>query len=227
MKKSILVIAAHPDDEVLGCGGAIAKYASEGSSIHVAFMSDGVFSREGDKDLKDKELLSRREAAKAALKVLGVESFSFNNFPDNKMDTIATIEVAKTIEGIIKKHQPEIIFTHHYGDVNVDHRKVHEATTVACRSQPLHPVKSILCFEIASSSEWQFSYTGNGFLPNYFIDISEFLSKKIESLSKYEYEMRKWPHSRSLKAVENLAHWRGSIVGVDAAEAFAVGRIIE
>ncbi len=227
MKKNILILAAHPDDEVLGCGGTIARYSAEGNFIHVAFLSDGVYSREDKKDIKDKELSLRREAAKSALKVLGVQSISFNNFPDNQMDTIATIEVAKTIEDLIKKHKPNVIFTHHFGDVNVDHKKVHEATVVACRSQPNHSVKSILCFEVPSSTEWQLAYSGKTFKPNYFIDISKFLSKKIESLSKYEYEMRNWPHPRSIKAIDHLAHFRGSTIGVDAAEAFAVGRIIE
>ena len=137
------------------------------------------------------------------------------------------LEVAKAVELLIAKHKPDTIFTHHFGDVNVDHRKVHEATVVACRSQPGHCVRSILCYEVASSTEWQFACAGKSFSPNFFVDISPFLVKKIKSLSKYEYEMRAWPHPRSIQAVEHLARWRGSIIGVDAAEAFMVGRIIE
>ena len=227
MKKNILILAAHPDDEVLGCGGTIAKYISQGHFIHVAFLADGIYSRGGAQDKLDLELSLRRDAARAALKILGVESVSFGDFPDNYMDTIATLEVAKAVELLISKHKPDTIFTHHFGDVNVDHRKVHEATVVACRSQPDHCVKSILCYEVASSTEWQFACTGKNFSPNFFVDISPFLVKKIKSLSKYEYEIRAWPHPRSIQAVEHLAHWRGAIIGVDAAEAFMVGRIIE
>lgn len=227
MKKNILILAAHPDDEVLGCGGAIAKYVNQGHFVHVAFLADGIYSRGGDKDKLDMELCKRRDAARAALGVLGVESVSFNDFPDNYMDTIATLEVAKVVEALISKHKPETIITHHFGDVNVDHRKVHEATVVACRSQPENCVKCVLCFEVASSTEWQFANTGKNFSPNFFVDISEFLSKKTQSLSKYDLEMRDWPHPRSIQAVEHLARWRGAIIGVDAAEAFTVGRIIE
>ena len=227
MKKNILVLAAHPDDEVLGCGGTIAKHSSDGDFVHVAFMSDGVSSRDGEQEALNNELESRRASANAALKILGVNSISFGDFPDNKMDLIATINVAKMIEQLIAEYEPQIIFTHHFGDVNVDHKKVHEATVVACRSQPNHPVKSILCYEVPSSTEWQLSDKYKEFNPNYFVDISSFMDKKILSLNEYEFEMRAWPHPRSIKAIRHLAHWRGSTSGLDSAEAFMVGRIIE
>ena len=227
MKRNILVLAAHPDDEVLGCGGAIARYISEGDFVHVAFISDGVFSREGDEDKQAEELKSRRDSALSALLVLGVNSVSFSDFPDNRLDTVATIEVAKVIENLITTHEPQIVFTHHSGDVNVDHRMVHDATVVACRAQPNHCVRAILCYEVASSTEWQLPGKNQDFCPNYYVDISLFLDQKIRSLGEYEFEMRAWPHPRSLKSIQHLAHWRGSSVGVDAAEAFMVGRIIE
>lgn len=227
MKKNILILAAHPDDEVLGCGGTIAKYLSQGHFIHVAFLADGISSRGGDKDQLVQELSLRRDAARNALNILGVESISFGDFPDNHMDKIATIDVAKQVELLIAQHKPDTVFTHHFGDVNVDHRKVYEATVVACRPQPNHCVKSILCYEVASSTEWQLASTGTNFSPNFFVDISSFLEKKMLSLSQYESEMRDWPHPRSFKAIEHLAHWRGAVIGVNAAEAFMVGRIIE
>ena len=227
MNRRVLVLAAHPDDEVLGCGGAIARYISEGDFVHVAFISDGVFSREGNEDKLAEELKSRRDSALAALNILGVESVSFSDFPDNRLDTVALIEIAKVVENLISTYQPQIVFTHHSGDVNVDHRMVHDATVVACRAQPNSCVRVILCYEVASSTEWQLSSNNQGFLPNYYVDITFFLDQKISSLGKYEFEMREWPHSRSLKSIQHLAHWRGSSVGVDAAEAFMVGRIIE
>ena len=193
----------------------------------MAFISDGVFSRQGDEDALAKELESRRSAAYSALSILGVTSISFGEFPDNRLDTVATIEVAQMIEALITEHQPKIVFTHHFGDVNVDHKMVHEATVVACRPQPNFCVKSILCYEVPSSTEWQLSGKRQEFCPNYFVDISSFLDQKIRSLSHYEFEMRASPHPRSLEAVRHLAHWRGATVGVDSAEAFMVGRIIE
>ena len=227
MKKNILILAAHPDDEVLGCGGTIAKYTSEGHFVHVAFISDGVSSRGGDIDEQTKELESRRDSSLTALNILGVTSVSFGDFPDNKMDTLATIEVAKVIEELIATHKPEIVFTHHFGDVNVDHQMIHQATVVACRPQPNHCVKTILCYEVSSSTEWQLPGKNFDFTPNYFIDISRFIDQKLLSLKEYEFEMRKWPHSRSIKSIEHLAHWRGSTIGVDSAESFMVGRILE
>jgi N-acetylglucosamine malate deacetylase 1 len=227
MKSNILVLAAHPDDEVLGCGGTIAKYTSKGDFVHVAFISDGVFSRNGDVNALAKELELRRSAAHSALSVLGVNSISFGEFPDNRLDTIATIEVAQMIEALIAKYQPQVVFTHHIGDVNVDHKKVHEATVVACRPQPSFCVKSILCYEVPSSTEWQMSGKRQEFCPNYFVDISPFLDKKICSLGHYEFEMRASPHPRSLDMIKHLAHWRGATIGVTSAEAFMVGRLIE
>tara|TARA_B110000977_G_scaffold201788_1_gene298648 strand:+ start:8721 stop:9407 length:687 start_codon:yes stop_codon:yes gene_type:complete len=228
MKKNILILAAHPDDEVLGCGGAIAKYSSEGYFIHVAFLADGVFSRRGDKNEQIAELESRRSSAEKALKILGVSSVSFNDFPDNRMDTIPIIDITQAIELLILSHSPQIIFTHHPGDVNIDHQRVYEATVVATRPQPGNSVETILCYEVVSSTEWQLPISGKSFNPNYFIDISgKFLDKKIKSLKEYEHEMRSWPHPRSIKGVECLAHWRGASVGLDSAEAFMVGRIIK
>ena len=221
------MLAAHPDDEVLGCGGTIAKYTSQGHFVHVAFLSDGVFSRQGERSILQQEFEVRKAAAQLALSELGVTSISFSEFPDNRLDTIATIEVAKIIESLVIEFKPEIVFTHHFGDVNVDHKMVHEATVVACRSQPDYCVKRILCYEVPSSTEWQFPGKGQDFCPNYFVEISSFLEQKLLSLDHYKFEMRASPHPRSLNSIVHLAHWRGAAVGVDSAEAFMVGRIIE
>lgn len=227
MSKNILVLAAHPDDEVLGCGGTIARFVSEGSFIHVAFLADGVSSRQGSARERENELQRRRSAARSALAILGVSSISFEDYPDNRMDTIAVIDIARNIEKLLEKYAPEIVLTHHFGDVNVDHVAVHKATVVACRPQPKCRVKKILLYEVASSTEWQIASVGKDFHPNYFCDISGFLDLKLASLNAYDEEMREWPHSRSVRAQEILAQWRGSTVGVCSAEAFMVGRIIE
>jgi LmbE family N-acetylglucosaminyl deacetylase len=224
MNKSTLIIVAHPDDEVLGCGGTIAKMTSEGVNVHVAFLADGVFSRESGQKDQNIELKHRRAAAQQACDMLGVKTVSFSDFPDNKMDVSPLLDIVKSVEELISKHQPSTLFTHHCGDVNIDHRRIHEAVVAACRPQKGHPVKKILTFEVASSTEWQLPYSAPSFLPNYFVDISRTLDKKMAALNSYAKELRPWPHPRSLKAVAHLAHWRGATVGVEAAEAFMLGR---
>lgn len=224
MAQSILILAAHPDDEVLGCGGTIAKLADEGANVHVAFLADGVFSRGGEQAAQQQELASRRAAAQKSCEILGVKSVSFGDFPDNRMDTIPLLDITQAVETLIAKHQPELVFTHHAGDVNIDHRRLHEAVVTACRPQHGHPVKTLLCFEVPSSTEWQLPGSAPAFMPNWFVDISATLMRKLTALEAYAEELRSWPHPRSLQGVEHLAHWRGATVGVEAAEAFVLGR---
>jgi LmbE family N-acetylglucosaminyl deacetylase len=224
MTQSVLILAAHPDDEVLGCGGTIAKLADEGASVHVAFLADGVFAREGDQSTQQHELASRRAAAQKACGILGVKSVSFGDFPDNRMDTVPLLEITQAVEALISKYQPKIVFTHHAGDVNIDHRRLHEAIVTACRPQRGHPVKTLLCFEVPSSTEWQLPGSAPTFTPNWFVDITTTLVRKLAALEAYAEELRTWPHPRSLQGIEHLAHWRGATVGVDAAEAFMLGR---
>lgn len=224
MHKSVLILAAHPDDEVLGCGGTIAKLAKDGAIIHVAFLADGVFSRSGDPAAQQAHLASRRMAAHKACDILGVKSVSFGEFPDNRMDTIALLDIIKPIETLVAQCQPDIVFVHHAGDVNVDHRRIHEAVGAACRPQSGHPVKTLLCFEVPSSTEWQLPGSALTFSPNWFVDISDTLGCKLAALEAYAAELRPWPHPRSRQGVEHLARWRGATVGVDAAEAFMLGR---
>lgn len=224
MSRSILILAAHPDDEVLGCGGTIAKLAAQGAIVHVAFLADGVFSRVGDTAAQQEELNVRRAAARKACDILGVKSISFGDFPDNRMDTVALLDITKAVEHLIAEHQPEMVFTHHAGDVNIDHRRMHEAVVTACRPQLGHPVKTLLSFEVPSSTEWQLPGSAPAFAPNWFVDVSDTLNRKLAALDAYAAELRDWPHPRSRQGVEHLARWRGAIVGVDAAEAFMLGR---
>jgi LmbE family N-acetylglucosaminyl deacetylase len=224
MHKMALIIAAHPDDEVLGCGGTIAKLAIEGVRIHVAFLCDGVSSRKGEPTAKKVELIRRRNAAKKACDILGVHSISFGDFPDNGLDTVPRLEVVRSLEGLITNYLPDLILTHHVGDVNVDHRLLHEAVVTACRPQNGHSVKTLLCFEVPSSTVWQLSGSAPIFAPNYFFDITSTLGVKLAALEAYDEELRPWPHPRSIKGVVHLAHWRGATVGVDAAEAYILGR---
>jgi len=224
MAKSILVLAAHPDDEALGCGGTIAKWSDEGAIVNVAFLADGVFSRARAECDQKIELDARRAAAQKACDILGVKSVFFGEFPDNRMDTIALLDIIKPVEALIGKYQPDTVFTHHAGDVNIDHQRIHEAVVTACRPQSGHPVKNLLCFEVPSSTEWQLPGSAPVFAPNWFEDISDTLDCKLAALDAYAAELRDWPHPRSRQAVEHLARWRGATVGVDAAEAFMLGR---
>lgn len=224
MSSSILVLAAHPDDEILGCGGTIAKLSDQGATVHVAFLADGVFSREDEVIAQQEELQARRSAAQQACDILGVKSVSFDKFPDNRMDTVALLDITKAMEKLIAEHRPETIFTHHAGDVNIDHRCIHEAAVTACRPQSGSPVKRLLSFEVPSSTEWQLPGSAPAFTPNWFVDISENLDIKLKALDVYATELRNWPHPRSARGIKHLAHWRGATVGVDAAEAFVLGR---
>ena len=225
---NILVVAAHPDDEVLGCGGTIAKYSQQGDIVHVIILAEGVTSRDTQRSLEKRqhELSALTQAAHQASEILGVASLTLHDFPDNRMDSCDLLDVVKVIEQAIDQYRPEIIFTHHNSDVNIDHRRIHEAVVIATRPIPGRVVNTLLFFEIASSTEWQTHGSASAFAPNWFVDISDTLSLKLKALEVYQSEMRPWPHARSITALEYLARWRGANVGVEAAEAFVLGRNI-
>ena len=222
--KTLLVIAAHPDDEVLGCGGTMACLAAKGAVVHVMFLADGIGSRTGTKI--QSEMDKRMTAARRACEVLGAQPPLFGDFPDNEMDITSRLAVTKKIETIIAQLAPDTILTHHAGDVNIDHRRIHDAVIAACRPQFDHPVRSLLFFEVASSTEWQTPGSAPAFLPDTFVEITNQLPQKQAALQAYAREMRAWPHPRSIEAIKYLAHWRGATVGVEAAEAFVSGRYI-
>lgn len=225
-EKNILVIAAHPDDEVLGCGGAIARHTDEGSHVHVLIMVEGATSRHESRDRTavKENLDGLNKSAHAAAEILGVETLRMEQFPDNRLDSVDRLDLIKVIEEEIDKHQPGIVYTHHIGDVNIDHRILHDSVIAACRPQPDSCVKELAFFEVPSSTEWQPPESAPAFLPNYFIEIEKYLDRKLEALRAYQSELREYPHPRSLEAVEYLARWRGATVGYTAAEAFILGR---
>jgi len=222
-----LVIAAHPDDEALGCGGAIARWTDEGHTVHVAFLTDGIGARGDAQEKAQAALLERRSATNQALQILGVSDVHFDDLPDNALDSVPLLAVTQRVEALIDRYQPHTVVTHHAGDLNVDHRIVHQAVMTACRPQAGHPVRRILCFEVPSSTEWQPPASGAPFEPNLFVDISATLGRKLDALRAYAMEMREWPHPRSIEGVEHLARWRGATVGVPAAEAFMLARQID
>lgn len=226
MTDAVAVIAAHPDDEVLGCGGTIARMAKEGRAVHVLLMADGESSRIGVDAMQiDPVCLAlRNDAAERACKILGCASVQLLDLPDNRLDSIDLLDVVQMIEKFIQGCRPKTILTHHAGDVNIDHRVVHDAVIAACRPQPGFFVKELLFFEVPSSTEWRPPGSGEVFNPNWFCDVSETLGIKMEALQAYREELREFPHPRSLIAVDALARWRGASAGFEAAEAFVLGR---
>lgn len=247
MFQTVLVIAAHPDDEVLGCGGTLAKLADDGAEIHLAFLADGVGARKTDPSFAPcdapldpansqlpsrvqaelTDLTQRRQAAEAAARLLGAASVHFDDLPDNRLDSLPLLDIVQRVEALIDRHRPATVFTHHAGDLNIDHRRVHQAVMTACRPQRGHPVRTLLCFEVPSSTEWQPPGSGAVFAPNWFVDISATLGRKLAALDAYAAELRDWPHPRSPQCVEHLARWRGATVGCAAAEAFVLARCLQ
>ena len=223
---NILVIAAHADDEVLGCGGTLAKYKDLGAKVNVAVLADGVSSRYADNTKYSDDLRMRNNASREANKILGVDKVLLGDFPDNRMDSLDLLDIVQHVEDLLNEFKPDLIFTHYSNDLNIDHRIVNQAVCTACRPQNNSSVKSLLFFEVPSSTEWQIN-SQEVFSPNYFVDVSNYMSKKIKALESYSMEMRDWPHPRSIKGATYLAKWRGATVGVDSAEAFVVGRIIK
>ena len=222
----VLVVAAHPDDEVLGCGGTIARHADLGHEVQVLIVAEGATSRQLQRDRLSAgdELSALAQSAKAAGSILGAAGVELLDLPDNRLDSLDRLDLIKHIEQRIDRYQPQVVYVHHAGDVNVDHRRLHEAVVTACRPTPGHGVKRLLSFEVASSSEWQPPGSAPAFQPNWFVDISDQWSRKREALVAYASEMRPWPHARSLEALEHQARWRGAQVGVEAAEAFCLLR---
>jgi len=224
----ILIVAAHPDDEVLGCGASIAKWSESGEEVYILIMAEGATSRDESRNVETKktELSALAKSAKDACKVLGAASVKLLACPDNRMDSLDLLDVVKLIETEIEQLSPHTVVTHHCGDVNIDHRIIHEAVTTACRPLPGSSVRRILAFEVPSSTEWQTSGSNAVFQPNWFEDVSKTLVRKMDALKYYEAEMRDWQHPRSFQAIEHLARWRGATVGCEAAEAFILLREI-
>lgn len=220
--QNILVVAAHSDDEALGCGGTIASLVAAGNNVHAAFLTDGVGSR-ADQTL-ELEAGRRRQAADAAGKILGISSAVHFDFPDNKLDSVPLLDVVQSVEQVINTIRPDVIYTHHADDLNIDHRICHQAVLTASRPQGGYAANAIYGFEVASSTEWAFS--SPTFDPRHFVEITDHLEIKLKALAAYHEEMRPSPHPRSTTSIEALARWRGATVGCGAAEAFSVIRQI-
>lgn len=226
MNGPLAVIAAHPDDEVLGCGGVIARMAGEGRPVHVAVLGEGATSRHDARLAESVEVDRLATQAQEAADILGASSLSLFGLPDNRFDSIDLLDIVKTIEGFLEDIRPSMVLCHHGGDVNVDHRRTFEAVLAATRRLPGSNIAMVAAFEVASSTDWAFQRTGTPFHPNLFVDVTGAMDKKLAAMSAYREEIRGFPHPRSLESLRAQAQRWGSTAGVEAAEAFEIVRLV-
>ncbi len=224
---NVLVLAAHPDDELLGCGGTAARLAREGHAVYMAILGEGITSRASTRAEGDAGAVDRlRGCSQRVADLLGVKELSLHGLPDNRFDSLPLLDVVKVVEGLIDRWRPSVVYTHHGGDLNVDHQVVSRAALTATRPIAGHSVKELYMFEIASSTEWAFQQLVPTFRPNVFVDIEETLPLKLQGMRMYESEAREFPHPRSEQALTAIAQRWGSVVGRKAAEAFEAVRLI-
>lgn len=215
----VLVVAAHPDDELLGQGATIARHTSNGDDCTIAIAADHTSAR------YDEATISRvRKCALAAAKHLGVDDVRFGGMPDQALDTKPILEITQWVEEISEEVRPEIVYIHHRGDINRDHQLLSEASLTAFRPYSAPYAKRILCFETPSATEWAGPFVETAFIPNVFIDVSDHLDAKLKAIAEYETELRPFPHPRSVNALRNRAHQWGSVIGAAAAEPFMLVR---
>lgn len=222
MKKSVLVVAAHPDDEVLGCGGTIARHAAAGDRVTILILGEGVTSRDRKRNptRRRRALASLRRSAQQAGRRLGAARVVQHRFPDNRFDGVELLELVKTVEAAAAEIKPAVVYTHHGGDLNLDHRLTHQAVLTAFRPLPGRPAPTLYAFPVPSSTEWGLA----PFAPTVFVDIAATLPAKLRALACYPGETAPFPHPRSPEAIRAQAMVWGSASGLPAAEAFALVR---
>ncbi|HPN32250.1 MAG TPA: PIG-L family deacetylase [bacterium] len=221
---NILVIAAHPDDEILGCGGTLALHCINGDDTRVLILSDVCTSREENEALAFEKRNAMNTQIESATEIIGIKKIYRENLIDNRFDKLELLDIVKSIEKYKNEFMPDIIYTHFSDDLNIDHRMTFEAVLTAYRAEPGKSSPDIYSFFIPSSTEW-----GNGrqqqiFNPNYFVDISKVIDNKIEAMKCYKSELKPYPHTRSLEAVKIWANIWGISVGVEYAEPFVLIR---
>ena len=224
---NVLVVAAHPDDEVLGAGGTIARLSREGNGVTILILGEGVTSRYPEREATDPGLVTAlADQAKESTRLLGARECVCHGLPDNRFDSLPLLDIVKVIEEWIERVQPQALYCHHPGDLNVDHAITARAALTATRPLPGCIVKELYAFEVPSSTEWAFQRLSPAFSPNVFMDISGTLDLKLKAMKVYERELRPFPHPRSPEALEAIAKRWGSVAGVAAAEAFELVRSI-
>jgi len=221
----LLIVAAHPDDEILGCGGTIAKMIEDGHEAFTLILGEGITSRDNQRNRKNREndINELKNQTNKSNEIIGIKKVFSYNFQDNRFDTSSLLNIVKIIEKIKNKVKPNIIFTHYYNDLNIDHKITYNAVITATRPLNEETVKEIYAFEILSSTEWNYPLN---FSPNVFFDISSTIHKKIKAMSCYKSEIRKFPHPRSLENIKLNAKMWGIKVGLEYVEAFQLIRSI-
>jgi len=224
---STLVLAAHPDDEVLGCGGTMARLSQDGEAVYIAILGEGITSRYRDRGEADAALLEQLHGhSQRVADMVGARRLFLRGLPDNRFDTVPLLDIVKIIEELIEELRPDVVFTQHGGDLNVDHAMLYRATLTATRPVGGCPVRRVLAYEVASSTEWAFGRFAPAFQPTVFVDIGSTLETKIQAMQCYESEARPFPHPRSPEALRAIARRWGSVSGLQAAEAFELVREI-
>jgi LmbE family N-acetylglucosaminyl deacetylase len=212
---NILILSSHPDDETIGMGGTINKLSKQGHKISLCVVTDGSTHKDGNEERSER----RRNDCKKVAKFLGISETIFLDYPDTRLDQIAQVEINSSLENVIKKTKPAIVFIPPDNDVHTDHSKVHDCALVACR--PLtNKIKQIYAYEILG-------YVKNQFQPNVYVNIEKNISKKIAAFKMFKTEQQDFPFHRSIKSIENLSVRRGIESGLKCAEAFKLIRKID
>ena len=222
----VLIIAAHPDDEVLGMGGTIAKLVKEGKEVNLLIVTDGSSSQYRGADNLAEIIAAKKQETRRCADVLGIKDIYYGGLPDMKLDSIPHIDINQTIEQVVEKIQPDTVFTHFWGDVNCDHQNVYKSTLVAVRPVMGQVVRELYCYRVPSSTEWTPNKGDTMFMPNVFVDITEVAEQKYEAFSKYQTELRDYPHPRSVQYLRETDKAAGLRVGMLAAEEFVLLRQI-
>lgn len=222
--KRILIIVAHSDDESFGAGGLIKKLSLNKNKITAISFTNGIGSRSKN---NINEIKKRQKSSIEASKILGFKWLAQYDYPDNQLDKISLLEIIKIIEKHKKQARPQIVLTHNFSDLNIDHRKIAEATLTAFRPEPKEKLEQLITFEVPSATDFRILKNTKNFLPNYFINIEKFLKFKIKAIKCYKQELKKYPHSRSINGIKNLNKLRGNQSGLKYAEAFEIIRKIE
>lgn len=212
--KDILVISAHPDDEILGLGGTLKKHIEKGDRVSVVIFCEAETMRYKQKNVNLEEM------AKQAGKIIGFDSIEFLNFPDQHLDKYSLVDIIKPIEEIVENLKPKIVYTHFYGDINKDHKILAEASIVALRPFK-NLVENLIAYETPSSTEWQIPYN---FSPNYFVDITDTIDIKLKAMESYKSEVYQLPHPRSLESLRSRASYWGTFCNMQYAEPFLIYR---
>jgi LmbE family N-acetylglucosaminyl deacetylase len=225
--KRVLTIAAHPDDEVLGCGGAMAAHVAAGDRVSILILGEGLTSRAPARDDASRDgIASLQDDARRAAAALGVTDLTLLEFPDNRFDHVDLLDVVKAVERVKAAAAPDIVYAHHWGDLNIDHRVTFDAVMAAFRPLPGEKPVSIFAFEVPSATGWAGPASDRAFVPTHYIGIEAMLPRKIEAMEAYTTERKTSPHPRAPESLTAWARYRGSQVGLGAAEAFVTVRTV-